>query len=46
MIMLYVQPSELLKKKFNDLWTKVSDIEIKRAKDRYAERIMQIKLLF
>ena len=30
-IKFYVQPSEFLKKKFNDQWKQVTDIEIKKA---------------
>ncbi len=45
-IMFYVQPSEFLKKKFNDQWTQVTDIEIKRAQARFGDRIKQINLNF
>jgi len=45
-IRFYVQPSEFLKTKFNEQWTQITDIEIKRAKDKYAEKIKQINLNF
>ena len=45
-IRFYVQPSEFLKTKFNEQWTKVTEIEIKRAKERYAEKIKQVNLNF
>ena len=45
-IQFYVQPSEFLKTKFNYQWTQVTEIEIKRAQDRFAERIKQINLNF
>jgi hypothetical protein len=45
-IMYYVKPGEFLKKKFNDLWTRVSDVEIKWSKDRYAYKFRQIKFGF
>jgi hypothetical protein len=41
-----VQPSEFLKKKFNDQWTQVTDIEIKRAQEKYETRIKEINLNF
>ena len=45
-IMFYVQPGDFLKKKFNDQWIKLSDIEIKRTKNRYANIIKETKLNF
>lgn len=45
-IMFYVQPSEFLKTKFNHQWTQVTEIEIKRAQERFAEKIKQINLNF
>lgn len=45
-IMFYVQPSEFLKNKFKDQWTKVTDVEFLRAKNNYAVRLQQIKLNF
>ena len=45
-IKFYVQPSEFLKTKFNEQWTQVTDIEIKRAKEKYAEKIKQVNLNF
>ncbi len=42
--MFYVQPSEFLKKKFNDQWTQITDIEIKRAQEKFADRIKEINL--
>ena len=45
-IRFYVQPSEFLKSKFNEQWTQVTEIEIKRAKERYAEKIKQVNLNF
>lgn len=45
-IKFYVQPSEFLKTKFNEQWTQVTDIEIKRSTERYADKIKQINLNF
>ena len=41
-IMFYVQPNEFLKMKFNDQWTRITDIEMKRAQNRLADRLKQI----
>ena len=38
-IMYYVQPSEFLKKRFNDQWNKTAEIEIKNSKESFAEKI-------
>ena len=40
--MFYVQPSEFLKMKFNDLWTKTTEIEIEKAQKKYAVRLEEI----
>ena len=45
-IRFYVQPSEFLKKKFNEQWNLVTDVEIKRSKEKYADKIKQINLNF
>jgi hypothetical protein len=45
-IKFYVQPSEFLKTKFNEQWTQITDIEIKRSKEKYADKIKQINLNF
>ena len=44
--MYYVKPNEFLKQKFNDQWTKVTEIEIKKAQDKYEKRIKEINLNF
>ena len=41
-IKFYVQPSEFLKTKFNDQWNQVTDVEIKKAQERFADSIKQI----
>ena len=45
-IMFYVQPSDFLKKKFNDQWQKSTELEIKLAKENYAKMMNQIKSKF
>lgn len=41
-ILFYVQPSDFLKTKFNDQWNQVTEVEIKKAQEKFADRIKQI----
>jgi hypothetical protein len=40
--MFYVQPSEFLKKMFNDQWNQITGVEIKRSKEKYVNSIKDI----
>jgi hypothetical protein len=44
--MFYVEPNEFMKNKFNDQWTKVIGIEIRRAQEKYEKRIKEININF
>jgi hypothetical protein len=36
-IRFYVHPSEFLEKKFNEKWNQVTNVEIKRSQEKYAD---------
>ena len=38
-IMFYVQPSDIIKTRFNDWWIRVSDARIKKGRKRYTDHI-------
>jgi hypothetical protein len=44
--MFYVQPKEFLNNKFNDQWAKFTGLEIRKANEKYKNRIKEIDLHF